>query len=55
MELLTNATLCVTGMFLVFTGMIMKTKNLMSSILFKVIPFLLGLLCLFCLAWRIVS
>jgi len=39
-------TILATGIFNILMGLIMKTENLASSILFKVIPFFLGLSCL---------
>ena len=37
----------VTGLFLVSIALMMKTKNVRSSIVFKVIPFMFGLANLF--------
>jgi hypothetical protein len=38
--------LLVAGVWLVSNAMIMKTKNIPSSLIFKVLPFFIGMACL---------
>jgi len=47
MDLFHQLILIVTGIYLVMGALTMNTKNLLSAVLFKVIPFFLGLGCLF--------
>lgn len=37
----------VSGVWLVGTGLMMHTKNVLSSMVFKIVPFFLGLACLY--------
>ena len=47
MELFYQVILILTGVYLVAGSLTVHTKNLLSAILFKIIPFFLGLGCLF--------
>ena len=49
MELFHQLILIVTGIYLLIGALTIQTKDLLSSILFKVIPFFLGMGCLFSL------
>jgi len=46
-ELIQILIICFTCFWLIFMSFIMSTKNIQSAIIFKVIPFFLGLGCLF--------
>jgi len=47
MELFHQIILIVTGLYLLIGALTMQTKNILSSMLFKVTPFFLGMGCLF--------
>jgi hypothetical protein len=47
--LIITIVLAVTGIWNLAWALISKTKNLISSILFKVVPFFFGLALLFCI------
>ena len=47
MELFHQIILIVTGIYLVMGALNIKTEGLLSAMLFKVIPFFLGMGCLF--------
>lgn len=42
MDLFTNVAPIVAGAYLLFVSFILNTKNFMSSLLFKFVPFVLG-------------
>jgi hypothetical protein len=46
MYIFLQATLLITGLWLTFSALATNTKNLASSMFYKVIPFLLGLSCI---------
>jgi hypothetical protein len=43
----TAITLLVTGAWLVLQSFLMNTKNFRSSLYFKIVPFTLGMLCIY--------
>lgn len=40
-------TLIITGLYMIGGSFVMKTENVISSVIFKFMPFILGLCCLF--------
>lgn len=46
-ELFINISVLVSGVYLVSMALLAQTKNMISAIYFKVIPFFIGISCLF--------
>lgn len=44
-----NIVLTISAVWLIGTSLMLKTKNLASSIVFKIVPFFIGLSCLIAL------
>jgi len=46
MDTFIKGTMLLSGLFMIIFALVMQTTNFVSSIVFKVIPFLLGIACL---------
>lgn len=53
MELFLQITLISTSIFLILFSLQLKTKNFLSSLIFKIIPFLCGTALLICFLYKI--